>query len=175
MAKTTTKIKVRQMRDDDIAPIAKLYISAFSEPPWNEKWAINDVIRDITHARSQEHPIMLVAVSGDTPVGFTWGYSLRSRDFPFLEGQISARSMYVDEIAVCNEFRKQGLGTLLCTNLINMARHIDFEEVVLRTDLRNNSSMKLFSSLGFREIGISDPQYSSRIYLRKSFSGLLRE
>lgn len=175
MAKIITNIKVRQMKDNDIAPIARLYIRAFSEPPWNERWAIKDVVKDITYARSQEHPIMLVAVSGDALVGFTWGYSLRPRDFPFLEGQLSARSMYVDEIAVCNEFRKQGLGTLLCTNLISMARDIGFEEVILRTDLRNNSSMKLFSSLGFRELGVSDPQYSSRIYLRKSLSGLLRE
>lgn len=73
----------------------------------------------------------------------------------------------MDEIAVESNSRRQGIGKILGIRYLEIARENKVPEVVLRTDQRNVASMELFFSLGFENIGITDPEFPSRIYLSR--------
>jgi len=135
-------------------------------PYWSEK----EIKNDLDFALSQDKPIILVAESVSKLSGFTWGYKLPIEKFPFLEGKVSNNSNYMDEIAVNGESRIKGTGTALGMKYINTCKMQNIEQIVLRTDERNNASMALFKRLGFKPIisnGLSvyDPEYPQRIYL----------
>ncbi len=109
-------------------------------------------------------------------LGFTWGYDLPIEKFPFLEGKISKMTNYMDEIAVSRNSRLKGIGTLLGQSYLEYLKQQDYNECVLRTDERNNSSMTLFKKLGFIPIinnnkSIYDPEYPTRIYLKNKLRG----
>lgn len=127
-------------------------------------------------ALSQQSPIVLVAESDKLIVGFTWGYNLPLEKFPFLEGKVNNNSNYMDEIAVSGNCRLRGVGRLLGQNYLNSIQQQGSNECVLRTDERNTASMNLFGKLGFVPVldknkPVYDPEFSSRIYLRKVLGG----
>ena len=103
--------------------------------------------------------------------GFSWGYRLPLEKFPFLKGKIGSNSSYMDEIAVRGNSRQIGTGTLLGKAYVKTAENQGIDEVVLRTDIWNEASMSLFKKLGFRSLGIFDPEYGNRIYLSKTLGG----
>ena len=121
------------------------------------------------YAQQQANPIILVAETEDL-VGFAWGYNLQIKKFPFLDGLVE-NVTYMDEIAVISDVRTKGIGTLLGNEFLESAKVVS-SEVVLRTDERNTASMALFKKLGFepvrkQETIIYDPEFPSRIYLRR--------
>jgi len=153
MGKAREGPAVRPFRRGDIGPLVSIYRKAFREPPWNEDWKPEEVRKDLEFAISQAKPVILVLERERRIRGFTWGYSLPMEKFPFLEGAVEGNAIYMDEIA-------SGLA--------------GFEQAVLRTDQRNEASMSLFGSVGFSNMGICDPEYPSRLYLRKRLEDAIR-
>ena len=152
------------------------YQSAFAEPPWNETWSDKEIIFDLEFALSQKNPIVLVANIDKNILGFTWGYDLPIEKFPFLEGKISRKTNYMDEIAVTGNSRLKGIGKLLGQNYLEYLKKQGSNECVLRTDERNLASMTLFKRLCFVPVldnnkPIYDPEYKSRIYLKNKLGG----
>ncbi|MBI2632238.1 GNAT family N-acetyltransferase [Candidatus Pacearchaeota archaeon] len=129
-----------------------------------EFWSEEDIRKDLLFALSQNSPILLVAKYDGIIKGITWGYQLPLPKFPFLKEVIDPDSNYMDEIAVDGKVRKRGIGKLLGSAYIDQCTA---PEIVLRTDERNNASMGLFSSLGFKNTGVKDPEFPYRIYLRR--------
>jgi len=92
-----------------------------------------------------------------------------------LKNKISKNSNYLSEIAVKPDCRINGVGTALGLTYLSMNREKNLEEVVLRTDERNDSSMGLFRKLGFIclfessiQDFVRDKDFYNRIYLKKS-------
>ncbi len=157
---------VRTFERHDLEEIVRIYRKAFAEPPWNERWSREEVVRDLDYAESQRNPLILVAARGQSLVGFTWGYSVPFEEFPFLRGTVRQNTVYMDEIAVDPNARRMGVGRQLCNTFTQMSAVI-FEEMVLRTDEGNVASINLFASLEFSMIGKIDERYPSRPYLKK--------
>ena len=140
-----------------------------------EFWSDTEIIKDLESALEKPNSIILVAESDGGLTGMTWGYKIPLETFPFLEGKISPESSYMDEIAVRGDKRLKGIGTLLGETYIKAVQQQGLSEIVLRTDERNSSSMSLFRRLGFSGISdpenvrgkVYDPQFQSRIYLRR--------
>ncbi len=158
--------KIRTYKDTDLEDLVRVYRKAFAEPPWNEKWSDEEVKKDLEYAKSQRNPLILVAQRRSAFLGFTWGYSLPLEKFPFLEGRVSARSIYMDEIAVDPKFREKGVGEKLAAKFSRYSS-LEFDEIVLRTDENNSASIGLFTKLGFTQIGVYDPKFPSRLYLKR--------
>jgi len=137
-----------------------------------EFWSSKEITEDLDFANSQPEPIILVAENNRGLVGMTWGYQLPFEKFPFLEGRIDQKSNYIDEIAVAGDRRLKGIGTLLGKRYLQLSEQKGIRESVLRTDQRNTASIALFKKLGFRSLGIYDPQYADRIYLSKKLGEL---
>lgn len=159
--------------------MVRIYQNAFAEPPWNENWASDEVLKDMKYALSQKNPIMLVAAEngpvGDDSriVGFTWGYSIVPAKFPFLADFVDISTCgYIDEVAVDAGYRKIGVATLLTKQCISRAAEMGMSRLFLRTDESNTAAMNLYASLGFEKVltgktltPIYDPVYKNRIYL----------
>lgn len=73
----------------------------------------------------------------------------------------------MDEIAVEAKSRRKNIGSSLCLGYLKMVQEQGFTEVVLRTDQRNTASMNLFKSMDFESMGIFDPEFQQRVYLRR--------
>lgn len=138
-----------------------------------EFWSALAVESDLQYALQQPNPLVLVAEYEKKLVGFSWGYELPKEKFCFLEGKISQRANYMDEIAVAAPARIRGVGTAIGNAYIDRVREQGLSEIVLRTDRRNTASMALFLRLGFgpvlEEFGtqVCDPTYADRVYLRR--------
>ena len=126
-------------------------------------WTEEDIREDLEFAFSQQNPIVLVAEEKGELVGFTWGYTLPIEKFPFLDGVCREDVIYMDEVAVSGNKRRQGIGTKLVEAF--MAQLPD--GCILRTDQRNVASAGLFAKTGFTSTGIYDPKYTERIYLKR--------
>jgi ribosomal protein S18 acetylase RimI-like enzyme len=155
-----------------VKEIIGIYRRSFAEPPWNESWTKEQVIEEMMYSLSSKNPIMLVAEMRERITGFMWGCALLLERFPFLQGRLKDRCIYGAEIAVDRQFRKLGVGSKLLGSFLLEAKRCGFGEFVCRTDVNNRGSMGLFRSLGLSEMGIYDPQFSSRVYLRKELDGL---
>lgn len=131
-------------------------------------WSSEEIGADLHYAQTQENPLVLVSETNGELTGFSWGYTLPLEKFPFLKGNVPARAQYMDEIAVRSDRRKKGIGKALGTAYLKRIQERGLPEVILRTDERNESSMSLFKSLGFSSTGIYDPDYPTRLYLRRA-------
>lgn len=171
----------------DLQAVIALYKAAFAEPPWNESWSTEEILGDLKMAQSQNNFVMVVAKVNMEVVGFAWGYDIPLEKFPFLKDVVPSISncSYMDEIAVDPAFRKRGVGCELVESYEQAVRartpsydarkilRTDDTEigVVLRTDVKNVASMKLFCREGFDTVkdaeghDKTDPEYPTRVYL----------
>lgn len=129
-----------------------------------EFWSSEEITSDLESALKKESPIALVAEAGSI-AGFTWGYKLPGGQFPFLEGKIEEPIVYMDEMAVAGNERKKGIGFALGKKFLEEVARRGFQYSLLRTDINNPASMGLFGKLGYRKVGIFDPDYPSRVYM----------
>lgn len=71
----------------------------------------------------------------------------------------------MDEMAVAGNARKKGIGLSLGKRFLDEAVSRGFRFSLVRTDVNNPASMGLFGKLGYRELGIFDPDYPGRVYM----------
>jgi ribosomal protein S18 acetylase RimI-like enzyme len=130
-------------------------------------WSSEEIVQDLEFALSQPNTVVLVAENTQGLAGFIWGYKLPLDKFPFLQGKVGPSTIYIDEIAVRGDKRLRGVGTMLGKAFLEAAKAQSIAESTLRTDERNPASIALFKKLGFEEIGVSDPEYPNRVYMKK--------
>ena len=71
---------------------------------------------------------------------------------------------YFAGVAVDKEFRRQGVGSLILDQGINLARKIGYERVGLDVSLDNTGAKKLYEKTGFKVFDIrSYPWFGGRI------------
>ncbi len=176
----------QEFSKQDLQSVIELYKTAFAEPPWNESWSTEAILGDLEMAQSQSNFIMVVAKVEGSVVGFAWGYDVPMEKFPFLNAAVPSilNCSYMDEIAVDSAFRNKGVGRKLVDGYAQLVsskpgyearKALRIDEValgvVLRTDVNNVASMKLFCREGFAPVKdaegceMMDPEYPTRIYL----------
>jgi len=149
--------------------LVKFYIDVWKEPPWNEFfWTPELVNKDINFGLSQKDFVgkLAVDIKNNEVVGFTWGYKLPLKEFPFLKDVVEEETFYIDELAVRADYRKRKIGTLLTNRLTEEVVKIGYETIVLRTDV-NGGAYIFYKKLGFEDLNIRDPQYPERTYMKK--------
>lgn len=137
--------RVQQVRPDDIGLLRQLntlFAKAFRDPAsYAGAPPADDYLEDLL---GRSHVIVLVGVCGDTLVGGLVAYEL-----PKLE---QARSeIYIYDLAVDEDFRRQGVATRLIEELRTLARDRRAWVVYVQADQGDDAAIALYSKLGLRE------------------------
>lgn len=86
--------------------------------------------------------VMVVALDGGRVIGFVYGTTMLRVDKP--------TSFYVDEIAVHEEYRGQGIGKRLMARIAEEARERGCENLWLATEGDNGAARALYEAAGGR-------------------------
>jgi ribosomal protein S18 acetylase RimI-like enzyme len=65
---------------------------------------------------------------------------------------IKGRRVYLSRLIVKEEFRNQGIGSILVDFLIEYARELGYQELSLGVDLDNLIAIKLYMKKGFTRV-----------------------
>ncbi|MEI6191069.1 MAG: GNAT family N-acetyltransferase [bacterium] len=137
---------------DKMTEIASVYKEVFSREPWNEVWAIDQIVADFKKEMLKIGAVCYLAQEQKKIVGFTWGYNIYVDekidvylDSPGLYDIIGPQKyLYIDEVAVLPEFQNKGIGKSLVTSMCGDNNSLP---VLLRTK-DNSPAHKMFLGLG---------------------------
>ena len=102
--------------------------------------------RDWISARSGAFAA-IVAVNPDSQVvGFAALSTYRDR--------AGYRTTVEDSVYVHRDYHRQGVGRLLLSSLLDLARESGFHTVIARIDSQSTGSLELHRSLGFERVGV---------------------
>ena len=106
-----------------------------------------DVVRTLAEREPQvglladEATIFLAAFQGEQPIGFVFGYELQRRHGP-------PSTLFIYELEVDAACRRQGIATLLMTELERIARSRGITQSFVLTEPDNAAANTLYESLG---------------------------
>ena len=127
-------IEITGMNESHVCAVAELEKQNFSEP-----WSENSVRGELTNALA----LWLVALDGDEVVGYVGSQTVL--------GEADMMN-----IAVAHSHRRQGIARLLVEELI---RRLDANMLTLEVRASNAGAIKLYESLGFRQVGLRKNYY----------------
>ena len=125
-------ITIAKMDISHTKEVASIEANTFSEP-WSLK-AFEDAV-------TSKDYIYIVALDNEKVVGYAGSV-------------MSMGEADITNIAVCNEYRRMGIGNELLCQLVTQLKNCSVEKVFLEVRESNNSARMLYSSNGFIEIGM---------------------
>lgn len=143
-------------------PNGRIFIAKYIRPIFNRE-RYDFEIRNIEQPSEGERTHV---------AGFTWGYSIDKEDLRqisggnLLDGIFNDRESvyYIDELGVDSKFRKSGIGRRLSTLLLEQSFLMGFRRILLRTNKEAEEAIRLYKSLGFKDLAIEDEKYPNRTY-----------
>lgn len=129
---------LRRFQDSDLDQCVDLFVSTFSQAPWNEKW--DPIVVRERLDQIMKTPYSYGVVVGDPQIkGFALGFSE-----PWHEGF----HFYLKEMCVDHVHQRQGLGTTLMDFLSEEVRNRGAQCIYLLT-ARGDISEAFYSKIGF--------------------------
>ena len=99
------------------------------------------------------------------------GQSYQSDNYKYLSSRFSS-FLYVDRIAIQQEYRRLGLGKKIYLELFSIAKKQGLDILCeVNTKPRNEPSKLFHKKMGFKEIGTNDFEKNSVVYLKKTIIG----
>ncbi len=172
VARLTLTIYGADTSMDLLSTVGELYAEIYAEPPYNEGPA---EVEDFTSGWSQridQHNFRLVmARRGDEPIGFAFGYQLRTQT-KWWDGALtplpdeitaehSGRTFAIIEIAVRGPYRQRGVGRLLHTHL---TAGLSEERITLTVRPDAPAPQRAYCSWGYRSVGQIQPFPDGPVY-----------
>jgi aminoglycoside 6'-N-acetyltransferase I len=128
--------------DDFAAPVldaaARLFVSVFNAAPWNDGWSVVSA-----RARLQD----VVETPGFVGVALHHGPDLCGFAIGHMEHWFTGRHFLLQEMCVCTELQRQGIGTDLI-DALELRLH-GVEQVYLLTE-RHSPAQRFYERCGFR-------------------------
>lgn len=125
-------IKIRRMTWLDVEEVTAVEAASFAIP-WTKDAFMNEMLRN-------DQAIYFVAVHERRVIGFVGFWQIVD------EGHIT-------NIAVLPEYRGQGIGNLLLTQLVEFARSKSLDALTLEVRVSNIGAQKLYEKFGFENAG----------------------
>ena len=130
-------MEIVTMNASHIAGIAELEKVCFSDP-WSEKSIASELENELS--------LWVVAVDGDTVAGYVGSQSVL--------GETDMMN-----IAVAPDYRRQGIGKKLVTELVAQLKAKGNHSLMLEVRSSNEPAKKLYENLGFSQIGLRKNYY----------------
>lgn len=141
-----SRFTITNAKASDVQSIAKLERECFSNP-WSEN-AVSDTM-------GRKESIFLIAKNSEDVVGYIGCYYVLD------EG-------YITNIAVSENFRRQGIASALIKKLVKKAEEKKLSFVTLEVRSRNAPAISLYEGMGFEDVGLRprfyrDPEDDARL------------
>lgn len=137
----------RAMRPSDIEAVAEIEIACFVHP-----WTAEAISEETENPTAR----FFVAECDGKPIAYIGANNI-------------VGEVYITNIAVLPQYRKQGIGELLLSKLISVSEKENAEFVTLEVRESNQSAIALYEKLGFSQFGrrknfYRDPQEDALIF-----------
>lgn len=129
---------LRRFTGSDIDSCVDLFVSTFSQPPWNEEWDRHTVYLRLDQIIRTPQSLGVV-IDGPGIRGFALGFSE-----PWHEGT----HFYLKEMCIRHDHQRQGLGTQLMDFLTEELRERNTKRIYLLT-AKGHISESFYSKIGF--------------------------
>ena len=136
------KITIDNMTKENIADYARLYMSVFNSPPWNDSWSEETAVRRISEIMSPDTFIGKAAYIDDAPIGIIMGQSEQS--------DVSVQ-FHLLELCVKNTAQNKGIGTSLINELTAELKSQGITHIYLITS-HGEKAEGFYSRRGFRTV-----------------------
>ncbi len=134
------------------------YQTIFSGPPYNERFYPSEAEGVYQKLTSTPNNISLVATRGiDEVVGFGIAIPLSAKEpvAKELTGLLPiAHTFYLAELGVLERWRGREMGRTLVRERLRLIDAARFSQVVLRVSTAHLSSISMYRSMGFEEMGV---------------------
>ncbi len=134
------KMSLDVMKLDDLNKVIKIEREAFSNP-WNRKFFKEELIHN-------SFALYLTAKIEDEIIGYV-GCWFKNR----------ANEVHIVNLAVKKNKRRQGIGTYLINEIVDMAKNLNAKSVTLEVRITNKAAIDLYKELGFIEDGLTRHYY----------------
>jgi len=102
------KTFIHKCKTEDLAPCAKLLVSVYSEPPYNEKWKLSAAKTYLERFRKADPEGCFVAKTDGRTIGAIFSFS-----YPWQAG----KSVLIQELFVSPKQRRKGVGKQLLSKI----------------------------------------------------------
>lgn len=151
------QFQVRAANSDDLNDVAQIITESFHSPSGFWGWTLPllrlGIYEDLRHrlaTQTAPHQLCLVAVdmanTNNTKAG-TVELGVRYSD---AWGQKSKSFVYLSNLAVHPDYRRQGVGSTLLFNCEKLARSWGFQDIYLHVLETNHTARQLYFKLGYR-------------------------
>jgi len=131
-------IEFRIMDESDIGAYCTLFQRVFASPPWNEKWSLDRIDRDIRKLMRKKGFIGMVASAGHNSIGFIAGSQLK----------ILPKIFYLAQLFVDDKVRGKGIGNSLVRETMTIAKGHGVSKMILLTK-PDSKAEKFYRRIGF--------------------------
>lgn len=133
------QIKISKMNIDDLNKISPVLLTEF-----DDFWNYNIFKSELENENSK----YVVAKNNDEIVGFAGIW-------------ISIDEAHVTNIVTKKDLRKNGIGSTLLKELINLSKTLNLVSITLEVNENNLDAIKLYEKFGFEKLGIRKKYYNN--------------
>lgn len=133
------QIKISKMNIDDLNKISPVLLTEF-----DDFWNYNILKSELENENSK----YIVAKNNDEIVGFAGIW-------------ISIDEAHVTNIVTKKYLRKNGIGSTLLEELINLSKNLNLVSITLEVNENNLDAIKLYEKFGFEKLGIRKKYYNN--------------
>ncbi len=133
------QIKISKMNIDDLNKISPVLLTEF-----DDFWNYNIFKSELENENSK----YVVAKNNDEIVGFAGIW-------------ISIDEAHVTNIVTKKYLRKNGIGSTLLEELINLSKNLNLVSITLEVNENNLDAIKLYEKFGFEKLGIRKKYYNN--------------
>lgn len=137
-----TMAESKQMDKSVVKKCAEIYINAYGEAPWNEKYKVEDVEKYITDFLDSDTKCAYVLVTGEEIIGVALGLIIPC---------VGSRYFRLEDVCIDSEYQRMGYGREFIELMANCLREKDCDSILLGTQ-REYPSHNFYLKNGFREI-----------------------
>ncbi|MFD3156319.1 GNAT family N-acetyltransferase [Haloimpatiens sp. FM7330] len=130
------------LQEKHILKLGKLYMDAFSSPPWNEKWTLELVSKRLLQMVHCEGFYGLVCYENNEIIGMILGNH---------EYFYTGMQFIIKEFCIDSRLHGKGVGSALLDEFLLRLKNKGIDEVILNT-LRSNETEGFYNNRGFRSL-----------------------
>ena len=132
-------MEFRELSAEDLAAAMKIETSLFGAEAWSEKTMLSEINNDFTHYLGAFDPEL---------VGYAGLHSVPA-----------SYSSDIQTIAVASSHQRRGVGRSLLGKLLDRAKAIGAEQVLLEVKADNQGALELYRGFGFEQIDLRKKYY----------------